>query len=97
MYCADANGYGAGKDVPRRFGDAARFRFSGGGTPSPMVVAACSDWYRNPDGVWELGLERQVGSSVCFPPGNGPASSLMFLRPCVSDTVLGLYTGLLPL
>ena len=75
-------------------GDAARFRFSGGGTPSPMVVAACSDWYRNPDGVGELGLERQVGSSLCFLPGNGLASSLMYLRPWVSNAVLGLRTGL---
>ena len=62
-----------------------------------MVAAVCSDWYRNPDGVGELGLERQVGSSLCFPPGNGLASSLMYLRPWVSNAVLGLRTGLLSL
>ena len=56
-----------------------------------------SDWYRKSDGVGELGLERQVGSSLCFPPGNGLASSLMYLRPRVSNAVLGLRTGLLSL
>ena len=68
-----------------------------GDAPVEEDGRVCSDWYRSLDGVGELGLERQVGSVSVFFGRRACTFTGVFLRPCVSDTVLGLCTRLLSL